>query len=57
MVEQPDGTLAHLPAWMTSPAAAALPLVDTPRLPVACLRELRNILDPEVTSSPSPPPS
>lgn len=57
MVEQPDGTLAHLPAWMTSPAAATPPLVDTPRLPVACLRELRNILDLEVTSSLSLCPS
>ena len=57
MIEQPDGTLAHLPAWMTLPTAAALPVVDTPRLPIACLRELRSILDLEVTSSPSSSPS
>jgi hypothetical protein len=44
-VRQPDGTLAQLPIWMTEDRAAAMMVTKTPRLTLACLRELRLELD------------
>jgi hypothetical protein len=45
IVRQPDGTLAHLPIWMTEDRAAAMTVTKTPRLTLECLRELRLELD------------
>ena len=44
-VRQPDGTLAQMPIWMTEDRAAAMRVREIPRLPLACLRELRLELD------------
>ena len=44
-IRQPDGTLAQLPIWMTEDRAAAMMVTEIPRLPLACLRELRLELD------------
>jgi hypothetical protein len=44
-VRQPDGTLAQLPIWMTEDRAAAMIVMQIPRLSLACLRELRLELD------------
>lgn len=44
-IRQPDGTLAQLPIWMTEDRAAAMMVTGIPRLPLACLRELRLELD------------
>jgi hypothetical protein len=41
VVRQPDGTSAHIPAWMTNPEAKELGVRDQPRLPLICLRNLR----------------
>ena len=45
IIRQPDGTLAQLPVWMTEDRAAAMAVTGSPRLPLACLRELRLELD------------
>ena len=45
IIRQPDGTLAQLPAWMTDERAAEMTVTETPRLFLACLRELRLELD------------
>jgi hypothetical protein len=45
VVRQPDGTLAQIPTWMCSPAAAAMAVRDQPRLSVEGLRDLRLALD------------
>src|ERR1700739_4937057 len=44
-IRQPDGTLAHLPIWMTQDRAAAMTVTQVPRLSLATLRELRLALD------------
>jgi hypothetical protein len=44
-IHQPGGTLAHLPIWMTEDQAATMAIAEIPRLPLACLRELRLELD------------
>jgi len=44
-IRQPDGTLAHLPIWMTQDRAAAMSVTKFPRLSLAGLRELRLELD------------
>src|SRR3954462_2806708 len=44
-IRQPDGTLAQMPIWMTEDRAAAMMVREIPRLPLACLRELRLELD------------
>ena len=44
-IRQPDGTLAHLPIWMTEDSAEAMAVTEIPRLPLAHLRELRLELD------------
>src|SRR5262249_31057575 len=45
VIQQPDRTLALLPAWMTEPGRAATPLLALPRLPVERLADLRALLD------------
>ncbi len=44
-IRQPDGSLAQLPIWMTEDQAATMAVAEFPRLPLACLRELRLELD------------
>ena len=44
-IRQPDGSLAQLPIWMTEDQAAAMTMAKAPRLPLACLRDLRRELD------------
>ena len=44
VIEQPDGTMALVPEWMTRPAAAAVEIRETPRLPLAELRALRQVV-------------
>jgi len=54
VIEQPDGCRVLLPAWMTESSAAALPMVEVPRLTLDSLRELRGLIDAQrVSSSPS----
>jgi hypothetical protein len=43
-IRQPDGSLAQLPIWMME-ERAAMTMTQVPRLPLACLRELRRELD------------
>jgi hypothetical protein len=45
IIRQPDGTLAHLPIWMTEDRAEAMKVMERPRLPLAHLRELRLEVD------------
>ena len=44
-IRQPDGSQAQLPVWMTEDQAATMAIAEVPRLPLACLRELRLELD------------
>jgi len=48
VIEQPDGTRALLPAWMTEPWAAQLTIVEMPRLTLEALQargiEYRGVL-------------
>src|ERR1700693_3246969 len=54
VIEQTKGCRVLVPAWMTESGAAALPMVEAPRLSLASLRELRGIVDAQlVSSSPS----
>ena len=50
VVRQPDDTLAHIPTWMCEPPAAALAVVDHPRIALAGLRDLRLALDAALSS-------
>src|SRR5437763_17055170 len=52
-IEQPDGCRVLLPAWMTKSCAAALPMVELPRLSLNSLRELRGLVDAQNVSSSS----
>jgi hypothetical protein len=45
VIEQPDGTMTHVPEWMTEPAAGMAEVRDAPRLPLAVLRDLRMAAD------------
>jgi hypothetical protein len=45
IIRQPDGTLAQLPIWMTEDFAETMAVTESPRLPLAYLRELRLELD------------
>ena len=54
VVLQPDGTLALLPAWMTESAAASLPLVQRPALPLTALRALNILLGAIIPPESSP---
>jgi len=49
--EQTNGCRVLVPAWMTENGAAALPMVEVPRLPLASLRELRSLVDAQRVSS------
>jgi hypothetical protein len=54
VVEQPDGTLMQLPAWMLAAGAADGPIVESPRLPLAALAGLRRLIGDGLASA-SPP--
>jgi hypothetical protein len=45
VIEQVDGSLAQLPAWMLQEAAAHLELRPEPRFPLEILRSLRAEVD------------
>ncbi len=45
VIEQPDGTMALVPEWMTEPAAATVKIRETPRFPLAELWALRQLAD------------
>ena len=45
IVERPDGTLVHVPEWMTTPEAAGIELEDRPRLSLRSLAALRDSID------------
>jgi hypothetical protein len=45
VIEQADGSLAQLPAWMLREAAALLELRPEPRFPLEVLRSLRAEVD------------
>ena len=45
VVRQPDGTLACLPEWMTSPHAASFEVCEVPILPASALSALRAVID------------
>ncbi|MDR3403543.1 MAG: hypothetical protein P4L99_13680, partial [Chthoniobacter sp.] len=42
---QPDGSLALVPIWMSEESAASMVIVDVPRFPLVCLRDLRREID------------
>src|ERR1700730_15611646 len=44
-IEQTNACRVLLPAWMTESGAAALPMVEVPRLSLASLRELRGLVE------------
>ena len=44
-MQQPDGTLAHIPRWMMEETAARYSLGSQPRLPLDHLRNLRLEID------------
>ena len=44
VVDGADGCRILLPAWMTEARAAALPMVDIPRLSLSALRDLRDLI-------------
>lgn len=50
VVEQRDGSLTHLPVWMTDSAAAAMQLVIAPHWPSKVLLDLRRLIDAAVMS-------
>src|SRR5436190_8996921 len=45
VIEQPDGTRALLPAWMTDPWAGQFTIIETPRLTVEALHALRSAIN------------
>ena len=45
VIEQPDGTMALIPEWMTEQPAAAVEIREVPRFPVADLRALCQVAD------------
>jgi hypothetical protein len=45
VIEQPDGSLAQLPAWMLHETAAHLGVHADPRFPLEVLRSLRFEVD------------
>src|ERR1700674_5958491 len=51
VIEQTNGCRVLVPAWMTESGAAALTMVEAPRLSLASLRELRGIVDAQRVSS------
>src|SRR6185437_4989316 len=53
VIEQPDGTRALLPAWMTEPWAAQLAIIEMPRMTLEALYTLRSAIDGALLSLPS----
>lgn len=49
VVEGPDNGRLLLPAWMTEPAAGALPTVAIPRLSIDALLALRRLIDTQLS--------
>src|SRR5258708_29733533 len=45
IIREADGAVAQLPIWMTEDRAAEMTITETPRLSLACLRDLRSELD------------
>src|SRR6059058_940763 len=45
VIEQPDGTRALLPVWMTEPWAAHLAIIEMPRLTLEALHALRSAIN------------
>src|SRR3954447_17415234 len=45
VIEQPDGTRALFPAWMTEPWAAQLTIIEMPRLTLEALHGLRSAIN------------
>ncbi len=45
VVQQSDGSLTHLPIWMTEPAAAGFAQVSDPRLPLQALLDLQCLVE------------
>jgi len=45
VVEQPDGTMALVPEWMTTPAVASVEIQEAPRFPLAESQALRQVAD------------
>ena len=54
VVRQPDGTLAYLPEWMTSPRAASFDVCEVPALAREALSELRGVIDAFFLSATEP---
>ena len=50
VIQQPDGTLAQVPEWMTAPEAGSAVIRDEPRFPLTVLRELRLGVDAALSS-------
>jgi hypothetical protein len=44
LIEQPDGIMGLVPEWMTSPAAAAVEIRETPHFPLSELQALRQVV-------------
>jgi len=45
IVERPDGSIVHVPEWMTLPEAGEIELEDQPRLSLQALCDLRVLVD------------
>jgi len=52
-IEGPDKHPVLLPAWMTESSAAALPIVEAPRLPLDALRALYGLIEAQRSPSSS----
>ena len=52
-IEGPDKHPVLLPAWMTESTAAALAIVEVPRLPLDPLRALHSLIEAQRAPSPS----
>ena len=53
IVDAPDNDRTLLPAWMTEPWAATLPLLEVPRLSIDALGALSRLIDAHRSSSSS----
>src|SRR5215470_7399236 len=53
VIDAPDNYRILLPAWMTEPCAATLPLLEVPRLSIDALRALSRLIDAHRSSSSS----
>jgi hypothetical protein len=50
VIQQPDGTLAQVPEWMTAPEAGSADIREEPRLPLTVLGQLRLGVDSALSS-------